>query len=77
MVDRQQTTAPNHSHLWNDLPFDERKRLMPYQIECHIRHLEQARRMAVEAHQRLLADMDGVIANCKKALEEEARHGQP
>jgi hypothetical protein len=71
MNNTPQPETTDHSSLWNDLPLDERKRLMPYQIECQIRHLEQARRMAVNAHRRLLADIDGVIENCRRHLKEE------
>lgn len=50
MTDRTITTT--HSDLWNNLPYDERARLMPYQIQTHILHLEQAKALAVRAHRR-------------------------
>jgi predicted nuclease with RNAse H fold len=65
------TTQQDHSHLWNDLTFEERKRMMPYQIELHIRHLEQARRIMVAAHRKCLADIDDVISNCRNSLWKE------
>ena len=62
-----------HTHLWNDLPFDERKRLMPHMIETHILHLQQVRSMIVAAHKAELARLDAWIANCRDSLKKETR----
>jgi hypothetical protein len=58
-----------HTHLWNDMPFEERKRLMPYMIETHILHLQQVRSMIIEAHKAELRKLDGWIKNCEESLE--------
>lgn len=58
----------NHTHLWNDLPFDERSRLMPHQIESQILHLEQARLVFVSGHKRTLRELDSTISNLKDNL---------
>lgn len=58
----------SHAHLWNNLPFEERSRLMPYMIQTHIRHLEQARALAVRAHRRQLREIDDWIANLRSDL---------
>jgi hypothetical protein len=57
-----------HSHLWNDMPFDERKRLMPYAIETHILHLTQTRAMIVEGHRATLDRLDSQIKNLRNDL---------
>ena len=59
------------SNLWNDLPFDERKRLAPYQIARQIRHVKQCKRIAVSAHKRHMHELDSWIkdlANASKSL---------
>lgn len=64
----------NHSQLWNNLPFEERTRLMPLMIQNQIRHMEQARALAVRAHRKHMREIDDWIANLKADLakEEEA-----
>jgi len=57
------------SHLWNDLPFEERMRLMPCQIESQILHLTQARNVIVRSHKRTLAEMDDWIKNLERDLK--------
>lgn len=66
-----ESKTTNHSHLWNDLPFEERKRLMPYQIQNHILHLEQAREFAVRSHKRHMKELEDWIANCRESLAKE------
>ena len=63
----------SHSHLWNDLPFEERARLMPYMIQVHIRHLEQARTLTVRAHRKHLHEIDDWIDNLKQDLAREEK----
>jgi hypothetical protein len=60
-----------HDHLFNDLPFEERKRLAPYMIESQIRHLAQARALIVRAHNAELRELDLWIQNCERSLREE------
>ena len=57
-----------HEHLWNDLPFEERHRLMPYATECQIRHYKQMRQLAVRNHRRTLAEIDKWISNLESEL---------
>ena len=57
-----------HSHLWNDMPFDERKRLMPHVIENHILHLTQTRTMIVAGHRATLDQLDSQIKNLRNDL---------
>lgn len=62
--------VPNeHSHLWNDLPDAERKRLVPFLIESQVLHLEQTRSMIVRGHERTLAELDAQIVNLKSELK--------
>lgn len=62
-----------HSHLWNGMPFEERKRLMPFMIETQILHLRQVRGMIVEAHHAELRKIDAWIANCEESLRKETQ----
>lgn len=66
-----ETEATNHSDLWNGLTNNERCRLMPYQIQTHILHLEQAKALAVRAHRRHIQEIDDWIANCRESLRKE------
>lgn len=65
------TTSASHSDLWNTLPYEERARLMPYQIQTHILHLEQAKALAVRAHRRHIQEIDDWIENCRDSLRKE------
>jgi hypothetical protein len=58
-----------HSHLWNDLPDSERKRLHPFLIESQILHLWQAKQAAIAAHRRHMMRINSVIKNLKSELE--------
>jgi hypothetical protein len=64
-------TTTNHSHLWNDMPFEERKRLMPFSIQTHILHLEQAKSVAVRAHRQHMQELDDWINNLRRSLSKE------
>lgn len=57
-----------HSKLWNDLPPEERKRLMPCQIEAQILYIRQCRKVAVQNHKRHLRELDGWIKNLEHEL---------
>lgn len=61
----------NHDHLWNDMPIEERKRLMPHMIESQILHLEQARAILAKEQQRVLRELDNWIGNCRESLRKE------
>ena len=62
-------------HLWNDLPFEERMRLHPYQIESQILHLKQARALLVRGHQRNMAELNTWIKNLERGLRDKAKEG--
>lgn len=57
-----------YKKLWNDLAIEERKRLMPYQIESQILHLRQGREVAVQNHKRHLRELDDWIKNLEQEL---------
>ena len=59
----------NHSHLWNDLPDEERARLMPYAIETQILHVWQCKQTALAAHHNTMREFDEWI----KSLESELK----
>lgn len=58
-----------NTHLWNDLQFEERKRLHPYMVETHILHLEQTRTLMVDHHKKALDELDRQIENLKRELK--------
>lgn len=61
--------APNnHSHLWNDLPIEERNRLMPFELEVQLRHIASCRVKAVYAHKRHLKELDDWSGNILSEL---------
>lgn len=42
---------PNdYKHLWNDLPKEQRVKLMPHMIESQIMHIEQTKLKAIRHH---------------------------
>lgn len=57
------------SHLWNDLPIEERKRLMPHAMESQILHLEQSKLHVIRAHKKCMADFNDQIKNIKDDLK--------
>lgn len=59
----------NYDHLWNELPDDERKRLMPHMIEAQIFHYEQCKHKAIKRHKDLMMDYSQHIMNLKRELK--------
>lgn len=57
-----------YSHLWNDLPYEERNRLVPHMLEAQILHLEQARATLVRGHKETLQRLDQQIYNLEREL---------
>lgn len=55
-------------YLWNNLPFEERKRLMPHMIESQKLHVLQCKAKAVRAHQRHMKEIDDLIKNLDREL---------
>ena len=58
----------DHRDLWNNLPIEERKRLMPHMIEMHILHLEQCKVKAVRHHTNHMRELNNLIKDLKKDL---------
>ena len=58
-----------YTHLLNDMPKEERERLIPYEMEKHILHLEQAKIVMVRNHKRMIREMDDWIKNIKNSLK--------
>tara|TARA_Y100000310_G_C20279301_1_gene621821 strand:- start:43 stop:273 length:231 start_codon:yes stop_codon:yes gene_type:complete len=71
-------TKPTHNHnsLWNDLPIDERKRLMPYQMESQILHIWQCKQKAIDAHKAHMKQLDDWMENIKRDLDSVSRQGE-
>lgn len=74
MSTKQESKTTNHSELWNNLPYEERSRLMPFQIQTHILHLEQAKAVAVRAHRVHMQELDDWIENLRADLRKEERN---
>ena len=58
----------NFNYLWNDLPKDERARLMPHMIESQILHLWQCKSIAIRSHKTHIAELNEQIKNLEKLL---------
>lgn len=57
-----------HTHLWNNMPIEERKRLMPYMIESQKLHIIQCRKKAVDAHKAHMKTLDEWIKSLDNEL---------
>lgn len=62
------TPTSNFTHLWNDMPQEERERLMPYMIESQILHIWQTRQAAIRAHQKHMKELDAWVNNLTSSL---------
>ena len=63
--------VPTHyfTHLWNDLSFEERKRMMPYMLENQLLHIYQCKEKAVAAHKSHMKVLDDWAANIERELK--------
>lgn len=61
------------THRFNDLPFEERKRLIPYMIENQKLHIIQCKNKAIEAHKRHMAELDSWMKNLDSELKSYAK----
>lgn len=62
-----------HTHLWNDMPIEERKRLMPHMIESQRHHILLCKIKAIDAHKKHMKSLDEWI----KSLNDELAHYEP
>ena len=58
----------DYDHLWNDLPHEERCRLMPHMIEAQKLHVWQCKQKAIKAHKRHMAELDDLLRNLEGDL---------
>ena len=58
----------DNDHLWNDLPFDERKRLMPHMIEAQIKHINQCKEKAKASHRAHMSELNSWLKNLESEL---------
>jgi len=58
----------NFSHLWNDLPKEERSRLMPNMIESHLLHTEQCKLKIISSHKKLMKELNDLQSNLRESL---------
>lgn len=54
--------------LWNNMPFEERKRLMPYMVQSQKLHIWQVKQRAIAAHKRHMKELDEWIENLDREL---------
>ena len=59
----------DNAHIWNDLPFEERKRLMPYMMEAQLLHIHQCKHKAIQAHKKHMRELDDWMNNIKRELD--------
>lgn len=56
------------SYLWNNLPKEERVRLMPHAAESQLLHIEQVKRVIIRNHKRQLKEINDWQNNIRKEL---------
>jgi len=56
-------------HLWNNLPIDERKRLMPHMVEAQKLHIWQCKQKAIAAHKKHMRELDDWLSNLDAELK--------
>ena len=62
------------THLWNkDTSKEERTRLMPYEMESQILHIEQVKYKAIESHNRFMRELDEWVEIIKLSLPTEGQ----
>ena len=59
----------NFNHLWNDLPFEERQRLIPHMIESQKLHIWQCKQKAIDAHEAQMKVLDDWMNNLDRELK--------
>lgn len=65
----------NHVGLWNNLPYEERARLMPSMIETQKLHIWQCKQKAISAHKKHMCELDDWMMNLDMELSKyEANH---
>jgi hypothetical protein len=58
------------THLWNDLPIEERKHLVPHMVESQKLHILQCKEKAIKAHKKHMAELNEWMDNLDKELNE-------
>ena len=61
------------THLWNDMSYDERKRLIPHAIESQKLHIIQCKEKAIESHKKLINEYNEWINNLDNELNKYRR----
>ena len=61
-------TLKDYSHLWSDLPKEQRIKLMPHMLESQIMHIEQTKLKAIRHHKAFLDDCNAQIKNLKDGM---------
>jgi len=59
--------------LWNGLPEDERKRLMPHMIESQKMHIWQCKQKAIAAHKAHIKELDNWMKNLDRELKRQSK----
>lgn len=62
-------TTNDFSHLWNDLPDDERQRLWPYMGQAQKLHIWQCKQKAIAAHKKHMGELDSWM----KSIDDELK----
>tara|TARA_R110000772_G_scaffold190045_1_gene300933 strand:+ start:332 stop:559 length:228 start_codon:yes stop_codon:yes gene_type:complete len=66
----------NFNQLWNDLPFEERSRLMPHMIESQKLHIWQCKQKAIHAHNAHMKTLDDWLKSLDSELTKMAYEKQ-
>jgi len=64
----------NFDYLWNDLPIEERKRLMPHMVEAQKLHIWQCKQKAILAHRKHMKELDAWLKSLDDELNRITNH---
>lgn len=75
MGNKQTSDLPtsHFDHLWNDLPKEERKRLMPHMVEDQYLHIWQVKQKAIRAHKAHMAELNAWMKNLRSDIDKYKR----
>ena len=63
----------NYTNLWNDMPKEERERLIPHAMESQLLHIWQCKQKAISAHKRHMKELNEWMASINRDLDKRAK----
>ena len=59
----------DHTNLWNDMPMEERLRLLPYVRELQLHVIMNCKQQAIRAHEAHIRGLDDWMDNIGRDLD--------